>query len=162
MRRTSRHPRHPLSELQTQVEALLESGPFEIQGAHIAYPNVIYAFYAQRSFRPAWTNAHTASELRRAIKDSEADGLDPRDYHLAVLEQLAAGAGGNQSTQAAFEILHTDALLRLADHLSFGKVDATSFDAHWNYTRSARRHRRPAKTRARASRATTSTPRSKN
>jgi hypothetical protein len=29
------------SELQTQVEALLESGPFEIQGAHVAYPNVI-------------------------------------------------------------------------------------------------------------------------
>ena len=78
------------SELQTQVEALLESGPFEIHGAHIAYPSVIYAFYAQRAFRPAWTNARTASELRRALKDSEADGLDPRDYHLAVLEQLAA------------------------------------------------------------------------
>jgi len=125
------------SELQTQVEALLESGPFEIQGAHIAYPNVIYTFYAQRSFRPAWSNAHTASELRRAIKDSEADGLDPLDYHLPILEQLATGAGGSQSTQAAFEILHTDALLRLADHLQFGKVDATSFDAQWNYTRSA-------------------------
>ena len=80
------------AELQTQVEALLESGPFEISGAHIAYPNVIYAFYSRRSFRPAWSNARTASELRRALKDSDADGLDPRDYHLAVLEQLAAGA----------------------------------------------------------------------
>ena len=123
------------SELQTQVEALLESGPFEIQGAHIAYPSVIYAFYTQRSFRPAWTNSRTASELRRALKDSEADGLDPRDYHLAVLEQLAAGGGDIHSTQAAYEILHTDALLRLADHLLFGKVDAASFDARWNYTR---------------------------
>ena len=123
------------SELQTQVEALLESGPFEVHGAHIAYPNVIYAFYTQRAFRPAWTNAHTASELRRALKDSEADGLDPRDYHLAVLEQLAAGAEGSPSAQAAFEILHTDALLRIADHLLYGKVDATSFDAQWNYTR---------------------------
>jgi hypothetical protein len=56
---------------------------------------------------------------------------------MAVLEQLASGAEGSQSTQATFEILHTDALLRLADHLSFGKVDATSFDAQWNYTRSA-------------------------
>jgi murein L,D-transpeptidase YcbB/YkuD len=118
------------SELQTQVEALLESGPFEIHGAHIAYPNVIYAFYAQRGFRPAWTNAHTASELRRALKDSEADGLDPRDYHLPVLEQLT------NTADPAFEILHTDALLRIADHLLFGKVDAATFDAHWNYTRS--------------------------
>jgi len=118
----------PSSELQTQVEALLESGPFEVQGAHVAYPNVIYAFYTQRSFRPAWTAAR-ASELRRALKDSEADGLDPSDYHLPILEQLTPG-------QASFEILHTDALLRIADHLLFGKVDAASFDAHWNYTRS--------------------------
>jgi murein L,D-transpeptidase YcbB/YkuD len=116
------------SELQTQVEALLESGSLEIHGAHIAYPNVIYAFYAQRSFRPAWTDAR-ASELRRAVKDSEADGLDPRDYHLPVLEQLT------NSGDPAFEILHTDALLRIADHLLFGKVDAASFDPHWNYTR---------------------------
>ena len=88
------------SELQTQVEALLESGPFDIQGAHIAYPNVIYAFYSQRGFRPAWSDAHNASELRRALKDSEADGLDPRDYHLPILEQLAAG-GTATSTLAA-------------------------------------------------------------
>jgi murein L,D-transpeptidase YcbB/YkuD len=127
------------SELQTQVEALLESGSFEIHGTHVAYPNVIYAFYAQRSFRPAWTNGR-ASELRRALKDSEADGLDPRDYHLAVLQQLAdaapAGETGSGSALAAFEILHTDALLRIADHLLFGKVDAATFDARWNYTRS--------------------------
>jgi L,D-transpeptidase YcbB len=121
------------SELQTQVEALLESGPFEIHGAHIAYPNILYAFYSQRGFRPAWTNPQTASELRRAIKDSEADGLDPRDYHLPILEQLAATSAG---ADVASEILHTDALLRLGDHLQFGKVDAASFDAHWNYTRS--------------------------
>jgi murein L,D-transpeptidase YcbB/YkuD len=55
---------------------------------------VIHEFYARRSFRPAWTNARTASELRRAIKDIEADGLDPADYHLAVLQQLADAAAG--------------------------------------------------------------------
>ena len=120
------------SELQTRVEALQESGPFVVHGAHVAYPSTIYAFYAQRSFRPAWANAHTASELRRALKDSEADGLDPLDYHLAILQQLADSG----TTGADFEILHTDALLRVADHLLFGKVDAASFDAHWNYTRS--------------------------
>jgi L,D-transpeptidase YcbB len=119
------------SELQTQVEALLESGPFEIHGAHIAYPSVIYEFYAQRAFHPAWANVRTASEMRRALQDSEADGLDPRDYHLPVLEQLAAAGDAG----AAYEILHTDALLRIADHLLFGKVDAATFDARWNYTR---------------------------
>jgi murein L,D-transpeptidase YcbB/YkuD len=105
---------------------LLESGPVAIHGADIAYPSIIYAFYAQRGFQPAWTNTHTASELRRALKDSEADGLDPRDYNLPVLETLAAGIEGNPSARAAYEILHTDALLRIADHLMFGKVDAAS------------------------------------
>jgi hypothetical protein len=33
--------------------------------------------------------------------------------------------------------LHTDALLRLCDHIQFGKVDPTSFDAHWNNTPSS-------------------------
>jgi murein L,D-transpeptidase YcbB/YkuD len=125
------------SELQTRVEALAESGLFEIHGASIAYPNIIYAFYAQRSFRPAWTDTRSSSELRRALKDSEADGLDPRDYHLPLLDQLADAAASdpaNGSALASYEILHTDALLRIADHLMFGKVDAKSFDAHWNYT----------------------------
>jgi len=132
---TAAPPAPAPSELQTGVEALLESGSLDIHGAHIAYPSIIYSFYLQRGFRPAWNDARTASELRRALKDSEADGLDPRDYHLAVLEQLAAEQG-SQSGVAAYEILHTDALLRVADHLLFGKVDAASFDAHWNFTQS--------------------------
>jgi murein L,D-transpeptidase YcbB/YkuD len=123
-------------ELQTQVEALVESGPPEILGARIAHAKLVHAFYSQRAFRPAWT-ARTASELLRAVVDSEADGLDPRDYHLTVLRQLAEPAAGANNASgfsvAAYEILHTDALLRLADHLSFGKVDPASFDPHWNY-----------------------------
>ncbi len=126
------------SELQTRVESLAESGLFEIHGASIAYPNILYAFYSQRGFRPAWTDSRLASDLRRALKDTEADGLDPRDYHIPLLDQLAnsaaAGEQGSSSVRAAYEILHTDALLRVADHLMFGKVDAASFDAHWNYT----------------------------
>jgi murein L,D-transpeptidase YcbB/YkuD len=125
-------------ELQTQVEALVESGPSEILGARIAHPKLIHAFYSQRAFRPAWT-AKTAGELLRAVVDSEADGLDPSDYHLTVLRQLGAPAAGGSNASgfsvAAYEILHTDALLRLADHLSYGKVDPTSFDPHWNYGR---------------------------
>jgi len=118
------------SELQTQVEALQESGPIQIHGAPVAYPGLIYEFYSQRGFRPAWADPRIAGELRRALKDSEADGLDPRDYHLPILEQLADG-----SAPAATEILYTDALLRIGDHLGYGKVDPASFDAQWNYGR---------------------------
>ncbi|HEU5138045.1 MAG TPA: L,D-transpeptidase family protein [Steroidobacteraceae bacterium] len=118
------------SELQTRVESLAEGGNFEIHGAAIAYPNIIYTFYSRRGFRPAWSEARVAGELRRALQDTEADGLDPRDYHLPLLEQLSASA----AQDPGLEILQTDALLRAADHILFGKVDAASFDAHWNYT----------------------------
>ena len=119
------------AEFHSQVELLLKAVPAEVQGVRIAYPDAIYQFYAQRSFRPAWTNANSASEFRRALKDTEADGLNPRDYNLALLEQLA----GSGTPLAAYEILNTDALLRVADHLKFGKVDPASFDPHWNYGR---------------------------
>lgn len=129
------------SEFQAQLGTLLQPGAVEFQGARVALPKVIHDFYSRRSFRPAWTNARTASELRRALSDSEADGLNPRDYHLAVLQRLedagAAGETSKASTLAAYEILHTDALLRLGHHLAFGKVDPKSFDAQWNYSRSA-------------------------
>jgi murein L,D-transpeptidase YcbB/YkuD len=127
---TAAPPAPAPAEFQKQVDALLGPQPIEVHGARIAHPKLIHEFYSRRAFRPAWTDARTASELRRALKDSEADGLDPRDYHLPVLEQLADG-----SAPAAYEILNTDALLRLADHLTFGKVDPKSFDPHWNYGR---------------------------
>ena len=121
-------PSAAASEIRAQIDALLGPEPIEVHGARVAHPKLIHEFYSRRAYRPAWSDARTASELRRALKDSEADGLDPRDYHFAVLQQLADG-----SAPAASEILHTDALLRLADHLSFGKVDPTSFEPHWNY-----------------------------
>jgi murein L,D-transpeptidase YcbB/YkuD len=124
-------------EFQAQVEGLLKPGLIEIGGARVAYPKLIYEFYSRRSFRPAWTKTRTASELRRALTDSEADGLDPRDYHMPLLQQLADAAGADKTPSGPalgpYEILHTDALLRIGDHLSFGKVDPRSFDAHWNY-----------------------------
>jgi murein L,D-transpeptidase YcbB/YkuD len=36
---------------------------------------------------------------------------------------------------AQFDILLTEALMRLSYHLTFGKVDPASFDAQWNYDR---------------------------
>ena len=127
----STSPDPATAEFHTQLELLLKAVPAEVHGARIAHADAIYQFYAQRSFHPAWTDPHTASEFRRALKDTEADGLDSRDYHLPILEQLASDG----PSLAAYEILHTDALLRVADHLSFGKVDPTSFDPHWNYGR---------------------------
>jgi murein L,D-transpeptidase YcbB/YkuD len=131
-------PMDPLAAaLQVQVEAL-NSGNLETLGAPVAWPQLIHHFYTHRSFKPAWAEPQAAGQLRRALEDSRLDGLDPGDYHLPLLVQLADQiASGNASltVRANYDLLQTDALLRLGYHLSFGKVDPTTFDAQWNYVR---------------------------
>lgn len=122
----------------TELGALLSPEPAPIQGVHFAFQVRLQSFYAQRGFRPAWGGTRNASELRRAIADSAADGLNPSDYELELLTRLAREIESPAAThvlRAQHDILHTEALLRLAYHLSFGKVDAESFDPQWNFNR---------------------------
>lgn len=124
--------------LQQQVDVLIQPGSAQVRGARIVWAAWIHEFYAKRSFRPAWTNVHTSQELQRAIEDSRLDGLEPGDYHLPLLQKLSAEVAAptaSDSVRAQFDVLQTDALLRLGYHLSFGKVDPESFDAQWNYGR---------------------------
>lgn len=54
------------------------------------------------------------------------------------MQQLSAEVAAptaNDSVRAQFDVLQTDAVLRLGYHLMFGKVDPESFDAQWNYGR---------------------------
>jgi murein L,D-transpeptidase YcbB/YkuD len=109
-----------------------------IHGARIALHEQVHAFYARRGFRAAWSNARNAEQLHRAIADSEHDGLDPSDYHLPILQDLSGqlrGPAAPDALRAQYDVLLTEALLRLAYHLSFGKVDPEKFDAQWNYMR---------------------------
>jgi L,D-transpeptidase YcbB len=124
--------------IAAELESLLEPGFTGIQGAQLALGDIVQDFYARRGFRSAWADARNAAELRRALADSAADGLNPLDYHLPLLESLAGRiqeAAATPVLRAQQDILLTEALLRLAYHLSFGKVDAETFDAQWNYGR---------------------------
>jgi murein L,D-transpeptidase YcbB/YkuD len=109
-----------------------------IQGARIAMREPIQEFYAKRGFRAAWSNARNAEQLRKALAESYDDGLNPADYYLPLIEKLSHQLSEPASTpilRAQYDILLTEALLRLGYHLSFGKVDPTTFDAQWNYGR---------------------------
>jgi murein L,D-transpeptidase YcbB/YkuD len=124
--------------IAAELDALMAPEVHSIQGTRIAFRELLQDFYARRAFRPAWGDAQNAAELRRAITDSAADGLNPADYFLPLLEDLARQGQGPVATPtllAQQDILHTEALLRLGYHLSFGKVDPETFDARWNYGR---------------------------
>ncbi len=100
---------------------------------------VLPALYAKRNYTPAWSNPASVQQLVSAIENVGQHGLDPADYNLATIRRLQkrngeSGAAGAQRT-ADLDLLLTDSLIRLAYHLSFGKVDPEALDSDWNMTR---------------------------
>ena len=73
-----------------------------------------------------------------ALRASAKDGLDPRDYHVDAIEALSRARPGPQS-DADLDLLATDAVVRLAYHLRFGKVDLATIEPDWAFQPAARR-----------------------
>ena len=71
------------------------------------------------------------------VEASRSHGLDPSDYHLMALRRLArAPAATSAAAVADRDLLRTDALVRLAYHLRFGKADPRELHPGWSFTRS--------------------------
>lgn len=124
--------------IAAELDAWTTADEPAIHGARIALPERLQEFYTRRGFHAAWSNARNAEQLRRALAESSEEGLDPKDYHLPLLDDLAGQIARSHATDAVraqYDVLLTEALLRLAYHLSFGKVDPQTFDAQWNYGR---------------------------
>lgn len=120
------------SALQTQLQTLASQPQSGGEGA-IAAPNLITQYYSARAYKPVWTDEGKRKALRALVADSASHGLDPADYHAALLDRPA---NGSPEELARREILYTDALVRLAYHLRFGKVNPHEIYADWNYRRS--------------------------
>ena len=107
--------------------------------ANIASPELLLDLYAQRDFLPAWNDQRQIGELISAIRATEADGLDPSDYHLEQVEfaysELLAGRLATSEEWAAQDLILTDSLARLGYHQFFGKVNPYTLDPHWNFRR---------------------------
>ncbi len=75
--------------ISAELDALMNPEVTTIQGASIALGDYLREFYSRREFRAAWTSAAPQQQLLKALADSYHDGLDPADYHLPLLRQLA-------------------------------------------------------------------------
>ena len=124
--------------LKTRVQALRKTRGLEVRGNRIASVIVLPDFYERRGFRAAW-QPRTIEQLLRAVGDAKGDGLDPQDYHQPLLERLRSEVAANPrpaaSLLADYDLLLTDALIRLGYHLMFGKVDPERIDPNWNMAR---------------------------
>ncbi len=120
--------------LPARVAQLRSERAVRIDGAEIAARSLIATFYERRGFRPAWTRPGQTAALADAIASSRSHGLDPEDYHASAVRRLAAGAAAGVD-EAGRELLLTDALVRLAYHLHFGKANPRELYPGWNFTR---------------------------
>lgn len=124
--------------ISAELDALMNPEITTIHGVSIAWGDRLHEFYSRRGFRAAWTSAQSQQQLLRALADSYYDGLTPADYYLPLLRELSVQVAAPRATdtlKAQYDILLTEALLRVGYHLAFGKVDPQSFDAQWNYGR---------------------------
>jgi murein L,D-transpeptidase YcbB/YkuD len=130
----------PQQAIAAAVHELVNGGTVTIEGEPLASRIVLPALYKVNNDAPLWSNPHAIDQLLTAIRTIDREGLTPADYHLAALEALqqriASGEDAASPERAAeFDLLLTDALVRLGYHLAFGKVDPEALDPDWNMRR---------------------------
>jgi murein L,D-transpeptidase YcbB/YkuD len=121
----------------TRVELQRNRGALVIAGDPIASRHVLPELYERRAHAPLWTMT-AIGQLQLAIEKSREEGLTPEDYHRRGVSEFAdflrQGTSDNEC-RAEYDILATDALIRLAYNLFFGKADPRELDPVWNSLR---------------------------
>jgi murein L,D-transpeptidase YcbB/YkuD len=124
------------AELKWRVERLRTRGTLRIGEAVVPSRVLTLDAYEQRGFTPLWTDAHAMASLLAAIESVRGDGLDPEHYHLTALARADRRAG-DASLVADWDLVATDAFVRLSRDLFFGKVEpegpASGADAGWAF-----------------------------
>jgi len=113
-----------------EIAALLSGDAVQtqVEGERMWFTPWLRELFADEAIQPHWRSAQLAA-LRVAIARSRDDGLDPKDFLAARLDDTSGLPDG------AKELLATEALARLAFSLRLGKTDPAALDRNWNYSR---------------------------
>jgi murein L,D-transpeptidase YcbB/YkuD len=124
--------------IQKRIESLRAGSNVVLDGEALSSRVVLPEFYAKRQYGAAWTERRNVDDLLRAIRGIDAEGLRPTDYHLQAIERRLRSAPEtaiSPESKADLDLLLSDALVRVAYHLHFGKVDPERLDPNWNFSR---------------------------
>jgi murein L,D-transpeptidase YcbB/YkuD len=123
--------------LQAHLERLAGGADLRVGEDDVAAGTVLPLMYERAGYRTLWNDPGVVDQLLVAVDSAYEDGLDPNDYHLPSLvrrrEALEAGGALDAATRAEWDLLLSDALVRLELHLRFGKVDPASVDPSWDF-----------------------------
>ena len=121
--------------LRARIEAVREAPAARVvRGSRLLQARAVAAFFEGRAFKPAWTGPQDPEAVLAAIRRLDEDGLTPADYHLAAIESLLAARSKAASAEAEadLQVLLTDAVAALVDHVRYGKVQPVTLDPRWN------------------------------
>lgn len=131
--------------LRQHIEASSGAYPLTAFGVVLRTQSVLERFYLERNFVLGWHDVDLqltsqAREMIEVIGSIAGDGLLPSDYHDELLRQHAAVTEGSHETADAVELdlLLSDAVITLSQHLSMGKVDPETLSTDWKANRRSR------------------------
>ena len=127
-------PREVEGKLRTQVPAFVGKPGATVRGEPLLEREAVAKFYETRQYRSAWPSERSTSDLLDAIRDVDADGLKPSDYHLAAIQKLVdeQKTAHDPAIQADLDILMTDAVAAIVDDMRYGRVRPASVNPAWN------------------------------
>ncbi len=130
-------PKDVQAALQLRVAQLQGSAPAAEGRAMppVAARSLLARLYERRRFEPAWTERGQVESLSALLEHSLDHGLDPQDYHAELVRAALLQPPSNALEAADRELLFTDAVVRLAYHLYFGKANPRELYPGWNFSR---------------------------
>lgn len=120
-------------QLLTRLAGLDGKTP-RVHGESLLQPEAVVAFYRARGSRRAWSSPAELQKVVESIRGIERDGLTPADYHLDSLESLMRQRENTPtaSLEADMDLLLTDAVASMLDHVRYGRVRPITLDPGWN------------------------------
>ncbi|PXV67956.1 L,D-transpeptidase family protein [Halanaerobium congolense] len=111
------------------------------EGENVGFYQELIEFYDQRHHRSIWFGEeklkNDPKSLIKEIKNSYFEGLNPSDYHLAIIESCinedSLFSEEHLDKRALMDILLTNAYLSLASDYLNGKIDAEIIIDDYNY-----------------------------
>lgn len=123
-------PSDVTARVQSRVVSLERAG-VAVRGERLLQRQAVARFYKARQSMPAW-DQRDADQILAAIRGVTSDGLDPNDYHLRAIESIAHRAEGNPAMRADLDVLLTDAVAGMIDHMKYGRVHPFQVNPAWN------------------------------
>jgi murein L,D-transpeptidase YcbB/YkuD len=136
-----------LSLVRDRIEHRVQGGlgkqDFLCHGERICGLRIMPEFYGDRDYEPAWFDGGglrpTVEWLVRYIGQTDKEGLNPADYHLAAIERLVNDLSAQpfppEESRAAqwadLDLILTDAFLLLGSHLSGGRINPETLHTDW-------------------------------